>query len=200
MSKIYGRPIATPINPDKFASKGVVKTVNDIAPDENGNVEVETGSESLIVTILWNDSENRGTASHSPEEVYAAINNGIPVAVNWFNTDQSQFYGQPSITEATQSYYHLSLLADKWAESLVVRSNKSVIKEHYFLLSSPTYGATTGQILAVKGLDDDGHVSSLKAVDMPTAVTPVRGEDYWTEEDIAEIKSYVDEAILGGEW
>ena len=31
-------------------------------------------------------------------------------------------------------------------------------------------------------------------------MTPVRGEDYWTEADIAEIKSYVDEAILGGAW
>lgn len=30
--------------------------------------------------------------------------------------------------------------------------------------------------------------------------TPVKGVDYWTEEDIAEIRSYVDEAILGGEW
>lgn len=30
--------------------------------------------------------------------------------------------------------------------------------------------------------------------------TPVRGSDYWTAEDIAEIKSYVDSAILGGEW
>lgn len=30
--------------------------------------------------------------------------------------------------------------------------------------------------------------------------TPVKGVDYWTEEDIAEIKSYVDDAILGGEW
>ena len=30
--------------------------------------------------------------------------------------------------------------------------------------------------------------------------TPKRGTDYWTEADIAEIKSYVDEAILGGEW
>ena len=30
--------------------------------------------------------------------------------------------------------------------------------------------------------------------------TPIRGVDYWTEEDKAEIKSYVDEAILGGEW
>lgn len=30
--------------------------------------------------------------------------------------------------------------------------------------------------------------------------TPVRGTDYWTEADKAEIKSYVDDAILGGEW
>lgn len=30
--------------------------------------------------------------------------------------------------------------------------------------------------------------------------TPVRGTDYWTASDIAQIKSYVDEAILGGVW
>lgn len=30
--------------------------------------------------------------------------------------------------------------------------------------------------------------------------TPVKGVDYWTAADIAEIKSYVDNAILGGEW
>ena len=30
--------------------------------------------------------------------------------------------------------------------------------------------------------------------------TPVRGTDYWTDADKAEIKAYIDEAILGGEW
>lgn len=30
--------------------------------------------------------------------------------------------------------------------------------------------------------------------------TPVRGTDYWTDADKAEIKSYVDNAILGGAW
>ena len=30
--------------------------------------------------------------------------------------------------------------------------------------------------------------------------TPVKGVDYWNEEDKAEIKNYVDEAILNGEW
>lgn len=34
----------------------------------------------------------------------------------------------------------------------------------------------------------------------PAGYTPVRGTDYWTEEDKAEIKSYVDDAILGGSW
>lgn len=30
--------------------------------------------------------------------------------------------------------------------------------------------------------------------------TPQRGTDYWTASDIAEIKAYVDDAILGGAW
>lgn len=30
--------------------------------------------------------------------------------------------------------------------------------------------------------------------------TPQKGVDYWTETDKAEMKAYVDEAILGGEW
>lgn len=30
--------------------------------------------------------------------------------------------------------------------------------------------------------------------------SPVRGNDYWTPDDIAQIKSYVDNAILGGAW
>lgn len=30
--------------------------------------------------------------------------------------------------------------------------------------------------------------------------SPVRGKDYWTDADKLEIKSYVDEAILGGVW
>ena len=30
--------------------------------------------------------------------------------------------------------------------------------------------------------------------------SPIRGTDYWTEADKAEIKSYVDDAILGGSW
>lgn len=31
-------------------------------------------------------------------------------------------------------------------------------------------------------------------------ITPVKGVHYWTEADKAEIKAYVDDAILNGEW
>lgn len=41
--------------------------------------------------------------------------------------------------------------------------------------------------LGITGTGADGH-------------TPVKGTDYWTESDKAEIKAYVDEAILGGAW
>ena len=34
----------------------------------------------------------------------------------------------------------------------------------------------------------------------PAGYSPVRGTDYWTAADIAEIKSYVDSAILNGSW
>ena len=30
--------------------------------------------------------------------------------------------------------------------------------------------------------------------------TPVKGTDYWTATDIAEIKAYIDDSILGGAW
>lgn len=35
---------------------------------------------------------------------------------------------------------------------------------------------------------------------IPRGDAPVRGEDYWTDADKAEIKAYVDDAILNGSW
>ena len=47
---------------------------------------------------------------------------------------------------------------------------------------------------------EDFTAEQLAALKGKPGHTPVRGEDYWTEADIAEIKGYVDEAILGGAW
>jgi hypothetical protein len=45
-----------------------------------------------------------------------------------------------------------------------------------------------------------GARTSIRGSTGTAGKTPVKGTDYWTEADIAEIKSYVDDAILGGAW
>ena len=70
--------------------------------------------------------------------------------------------------------------------------------------------ATTEHISLLSQLDENGNrkliypVTSTEAVDgleeFVKDNSPQRGVDYWTEEDVAEIKSYVDDAILGGAW
>lgn len=47
---------------------------------------------------------------------------------------------------------------------------------------------------------EEEWLASLKGEPGADGYTPVKGIDYWTETDKAEIKSYVDEAILGGAW
>ncbi len=57
----------------------------------------------------------------------------------------------------------------------------------------------TGNVY-IKASDTSGDWSDPVPFKGDPGHTPVRGTDYWTESDIAEIKSYVDEAILNGAW
>ena len=70
-------------------------------------------------------------------------------------------------------------------------------------LPNPNKIKFTGSVVA----EYDG--SSEVTVNIPTGAagepgrdgaTPQRGVDYWTDADKTEIKSYVDNAILGGAW
>jgi hypothetical protein len=63
--------------------------------------------------------------------------------------------------------------------------------------------ATDSGMVYIKNSDTSGDWSDPVGFQGPAGkdgVTPERGVDYWTESDIAEIKSYVDEAIINGEW
>lgn len=46
----------------------------------------------------------------------------------------------------------------------------------------------------------DGAASTFNVRNGSAGKTPIRGTDYWTDADKAEIKAYVDDAILGGVW
>lgn len=52
----------------------------------------------------------------------------------------------------------------------------------------------------VPGIDGEQGPPGTQGPAGADGYTPVRGMDYWTEADITSIKSYVDDAILGGEW
>lgn len=46
----------------------------------------------------------------------------------------------------------------------------------------------------------EGPALKVKGNPGAAGYTPVRGTDYWTEADINEMKQYIDDAILNGEW
>lgn len=59
---------------------------------------------------------------------------------------------------------------------------------------------TQEQLAALKGEKGDKGDKGDTGATGAAGYNPVRGTDYWTDSDIAEIKSYVDNAILGGAW
>ena len=63
-----------------------------------------------------------------------------------------------------------------------------------------------GTTATIKYTDRNNNIQTVtindgqKGADGQPGYVPVRGTDYWTEADKAEIKSYVNNAILGGSW
>lgn len=58
----------------------------------------------------------------------------------------------------------------------------------------------SGEFVGEKGEKGDKGDTGATGATGANGYTPVKGTDYWTNADIAEIKSYVDDAILGGAW
>lgn len=54
--KVYGTTVTTPLNPEKFNPTGVVKTINGVAPDANGNITVsgftEADKEAIVNEVI----------------------------------------------------------------------------------------------------------------------------------------------------
>ncbi len=88
---------------------------------------------------------------------------------------------------------------DALGGSITAELVNPIIEE--FLNDNPIYTPTITVTQITNGhrvtiSDKTGSTS----FDVMNGHTPVKGVDYWTAADIAEIKSYVDDAILGGEW
>lgn len=65
---------------------------------------------------------------------------------------------------------------------------------------SPTVTVTKSGNISTLTVTDKNGTTSVKILDgVGTGYTPVKGVDYWTDEDKAEIKQYIDTELLGGE-
>lgn len=105
---------------------------------------------------------------------------------------------------------------DYWTQEDVEAIDKKVSDEINYVNTSMQYAtrtaaaakaeanaATAAANAAVADLQakaDAGAFKGDKGDPGEDGYTPVRGTDYWTAEDIAAIKGYVDTAILGGAW
>lgn len=105
---------------------------------------------------------------------------------------------------------------DYWTQEDVEAIDKKVSDEINYVNTSMQYAtrtaaaakaeanaATAAANAAVADLQAKADAGAFKGDKGDTGedgYTPVRGTDYWTAEDIAAIKGYVDTAILGGAW
>lgn len=133
------------------AMGAVVKTINGIPPDENGDVTVQGGS-------------GGNGATFTP----AVSQDGI---ISWTNDKGLENPEPVNITGPR------GLPGD--APSVKVTAID---------------GGHQIRVIA------NGLITDFNVMDGTDGYNPVRGVDYWTDADKAEIRSYVDEAILGGVW
>ena len=97
MSKIYGIPTATPINPEKFGSGG-------------------GGTGVLRVTLTGTTGDREYTCSHTSKEIYEAVQNGKTAILIDGNTQYAMMrcheascaFGWYSIEDAYLCVYYIS--------------------------------------------------------------------------------------------
>lgn len=194
-----------------------VKTVNGNAPDENGNVQIDDGDSQLVVTFTENGEDEDGnflyTASHTPAEIYEAVQNGQNVV------GQSQMDSDVQILQlmyCTGNEAVFNTNDDTFVITLLVHEDKSA---HLFaseLLPAEVFWeledfvdnellpniiqtpqtASVGQTIAVKAVDENGKPTEWEAVDMPDALPnphplTINGKPYDGSEP-------VDMVIIGG--
>lgn len=95
---------------------------------------------------------------------------------------------------------HISAVpGDEETESYEIDVDASSVQIDDLILGS-NYDIYQVKSFVEVGIAHCERLFSVKGTDGQPGATPVKGTDYWTDADKAEIKSYVDDAILGGAW
>lgn len=98
--KIVGVTVGTTMNPSRIKEKiKPVTSVNGNEPDENGNVDVDVGSETFAVTVTRSDVNGSVSTDKTSEEIHEAWKKKIPI-VGRFN-DGGILYGITLVMSGT---------------------------------------------------------------------------------------------------
>ena len=159
-----------------------------------------TGTEKEFAKKLASES----SGDVDPEEIKKIVDEyleenppaGGNVDLTGYATEEYvQEYAQPKgeyLTEVPSGYAQKSEIPTKVSQ---LQNDKGYLTEHQDIsgkLDSSELPTAINTALS--------QAKASGEFDGAAGKTPVRGTDYWTAADIAEIKTYVDNAILGGAW
>lgn len=142
-------------------------------PAVDGNVETEDGTIQSIVSVLQEIAENKLAANLGAENTgkYLSIDNDGNIICIDIEIPDTEGVSDEEIQKVIEDY----LKENNISASVHIR-------------------VSDGYIQYSNGDDVWEKIIAL------SELKPQKGVDYFTEEDKAEIKSYVDEVILGGLW
>ena len=182
---LIGYDIATILNSSDLeipTSKSVKTYVDNAVANSGGGTDVEA-------------SETNGNIKINGEEVtvyeHPAMHNGTEV---YITSADSQRYSSNTLNGAIGAIY------GDIDEKVANASNWELAYGH----SLSTHAPADAEANVIETVEVNGVAQTVtnKTVNIQVqdGYTPVKGIDYWTDADKAEIKSYVDDAILNGEW
>lgn len=139
------------------------------------------------------------TQEFIPGKIKGCIIDGLPCIITVIQETDLSIIGQTGIASVgTYFLYTLDNSAPLFTTHLKYDTVKQLDLKY---IPDAAFGtlemSKEGTVATINYTDRNGNLQTINVED---GVKPVRGTDYWTEADKAEIKAYVDNAILGGVW
>ena len=151
--------------------------------------------------IITTSESNQYASSHTFLQIKELIQQGYNVVANYggqichliMNTGNSSFfYGWSIIIEIGSNNGDTTIN--------IVSFTDTTLSVGGIAADAKVVGEAIKNIQLTPGPKGDKGDTGSKGDKGDPGYSPVRGTDYWTDADKAEIKAYVDEAILGGAW
>lgn len=139
-------------------------------------------------------------------QIKGYIANNIPLIISVVQDTDLSSLGQTGVATIGTYFFYTPNLGDNASGIIFLNHLKHNIVKQLDLKYIPDIAFGTlemskvGTTATIKYTDRNSNIQTITVSDGEKGTTPVRGTDYWTAADKAEIKAYVDNAILGGVW